>query len=345
VPLHPETKADAVRIDFSNTTMTSSPGDIAPGADMQMVFNAAANQKMNINLTIESGSGVALSLWGADGNVIVPETTGITAWEGILPTAQDYYLNFRNMSQQTIGYQLTLKMPPLVLPEATRIQFQPNATGWYTPGEVPPNSRLRFVLSAMLGQQMTVNLITTPAEADTFLYVWSADGTVYTLMAPTKDITFQLPASQDYYIEVRSYATQPVAYQLSVNIPPVGTVVNATAGIATPQTQFGARIAVDQPIRFAEGPLTFEINGAVISGDRDRYTFSAMAGEMLEVQVSSMEGNAVFTIVGPDNNPLPGTEEGKDINIWSVPIPVEGTYAILVGSTRGNATYTLKVNM
>jgi len=85
------------------------------------------------------------------------------------------------------------------------------------------------------------------------------------------------------------------------------------------------------------------LNGAVISGDRDRYTMGLLAGETLDVIITSLEGNAVFTILGPDGNPLPGTEEGKDTNNWAVPITVEGTYSILVGPTRGNATYTLVV--
>jgi hypothetical protein len=347
VPLHPAVKTDAPRIDFSNKTMSSGPGDIEPGASQQVVFNAAAGQKLKIEMSIESGSGTSFSLWGADNTVVVPETSDLTIWAGALPTAQDYYLNFRNTSQQTINYQLTLTMTPMVLPEATRIQFQPNTTGWYTPGEVQPNQKLIFVLGALQGQLMTVNLTTNPVDAETFVYIWSADGTVYTLMAPTKDFSGQLPASQDYYIEVRSYAKQPVAYTLSVNIPANGAAASAPASpaVAAPQTAFGAKIAVDKPIRFAVGPLAVELNGAVINGERDRYTLSAMAGENLDVIITSLEGNAVFTIIGPDNNPLPGTEEGKDTNNWSVPIPADGSYSIIVGSTRGNATYTLKVTM
>jgi hypothetical protein len=343
VPNHPAVKPDAVRIDFSNTTMTSSPGDIEPGADMQVVFNAAANQYVKVELTIESGAGAVLSVWGVDGTLLVPETIGITVWEGTMPSAQDYYLNIRNVSQQMITYQMVMIMRPMVLPEATRIQFQPNTTGWNTPGEIGPNSQMHFVLGANADQQMTVSLITTPADSETYLHIWGADGTVYTLMAPSKEWTGQLPATQDYYIDIRSYAKQAVTYQLSVNIPAVGDAVNAP--VAIPEAALGAKISKYQSIRFAEGPLDFEVSGAVISGERDLYALNILAGETLDVIITSQEGNAVFTIIGPDNNPLPGTEEGKDTNNWSVPITVEGTYSILVGPTRGNATYTLKVKI
>ena len=87
------------------------------------------------------------------------------------------------------------------------------------------------------------------------------------------------------------------------------------------------------------------LNGSVISGQRDRYTLDLLKGEMLDVILTSNEANAAFTIIGPDNNPLMGTEEGKDTNNWAVPAPSNGSYAIQVGPTRGNATYTLKVKV
>ena len=130
---------------------------------------------------------------------------------------------------------------------------------------------------------------------------------------------------------------QSINYQVSVEIPVVSGGAPAPAD--------GPKIAKDQPIRFAVGPLDVELNGAVISGQRDRYSLSMLAGETLDVQISSLEANAVFSILGPDQVALPGTEEGKDTIQWAVPIPADGAYSILVGSTRGNATYTLKVKV
>jgi hypothetical protein len=198
---------------------------------------------------------------------------------------------------------------------------------------------MRFVLSAMQGQQMNVNLTTEPASNSTTyasLYITAANGAVLTPPSPTLSWTGILPASQDYYIEVRSLSQQNINYQVSVEIPAVS---NVPAPAAAP------KIAKDQPIRFAVGPLDVTLNGAVISGERDRYSLSMLAGETLDVQISSLEGNAVFSILGPNQVALPGTEEGKDTIQWAVPIPADGAYSILVGSTRGNATYTLKVKV
>jgi hypothetical protein len=343
-----------VRLDFSQKTMIAGPGDIQPGDSLQVVFTAEAGRKIKIETKIDSGSGAALSLWGADGSILVPETGGITGWEGVLPKAQDYYLSLHNTSQAEIMYSQTITMPPVTPPPATRVQFQPNTTGWYTPGQLLPNQTQRFVLTAMGGQNLLVNMNTVP-ENSAFLNIWGADGTNYTGMSPTQDFSLVLPSQQDYYIELIPLANMTVNYNLSINIPADTKPVQQPAAQAQPQTPaeaaqqaggqtvLGARIAKNQPIRFDTGPVDVTLNGAVISGERDSYTLGMMAGETLDVVISSMEGNAVFTILGPDGNPLPGTEEGKDVNNWSVPITIEGTYSILVGPTRGNATYTLVV--
>ncbi len=187
---------------------------------------------------------------------------------------------------------------------------------------------------------MTISLSTVSTDIDAYLYIWGADGTVFTPASPVKEWSGLLPVSQDYYVEVVSASTEPINYQLTINIPPIKTPA-APATLAVPVP----KIAKDEPIRFDEGAMSVEIDGALISGERDRYTLSAKAGETLEVMVTSLEDNAAFTILGPDNKPLPGTEEGKDCTDWAKPVPADGTYAILVGSTRGNAAYTLKVDM
>jgi hypothetical protein len=136
---------------------------------------------------------------------------------------------------------------------ASRIQFQPNSTNWHTPGDLAPNASIRFVLSAMQGQQMNVNLTTEPDSSVTpyaSLYITAANGKVLTPPSPTLSWTGVLPASQDYYIEVRSLSQQNINYQVSVEIP---TVSNAPAPAA------GPKIAKDQPIRFAVGPLDVDL--------------------------------------------------------------------------------------
>jgi hypothetical protein len=102
-----------------------------------------------------------------------------------------------------------------------RIEFQPNTTRWYTQGDVDPQAARRFVLKASKGQQMTVWLTTEPAsdsELLAALHITGGDGQAYTL-SPETYWSHVLPASQDYFIEVRSLTKQPINYTLSLEIP------------------------------------------------------------------------------------------------------------------------------
>ena len=331
VPDHPQADPNAIRIEFGDTTMRVSPGDIAPNITIQFVFGASAGQTVTVNAAAEPSNSVVLSVWGADGAVLASGALGSSIWQGVVLSTQDYYIAVRSLATQTIPYTLSLTIPPLTPPEASRIQFQSGATSWYTPGDLVPNTKKRFVLGAMEGQQMNVNLFTEPVDG-AFIYIWGADGTVFTLMSPTQNWSSSLPSTQDYYIEVRSVSSQTINYQLNVEIP--------ASAVAPAQI-----MRVDKPIRFAVGPLDVSVNGAVIRGERDRYTISMIAGEILSVVISSVEGNASFSILDPNNNPMPGTEEYKETIQWSIPIPADGEYAIIVAPTRGNATYTLNVQI
>ncbi len=226
----------------------------------------------------------------------------------------------------------------------TRVQFPAGSSSWYTNGDVQPGGSMGYVLYANQGQTMTVTLGTTPASSGTF-YIRTADGVIIQPQAYSS-WTFVLPSSQDYVVGVDNPTQQTIQYSLSISIPPSTT--SSSTGSASPTavptvvTQSGTK---NETIRFDTGPMSVTLDGTVISGQRDRYNLSLIKGEMLDVIITSLEANAVFSIIGPDGNALPGTEEGKDTNNWAVPAPSDGTYSIVVGSTRGNATYTLNVSV
>jgi hypothetical protein len=84
------------------------------------------------------------------------------------------------------------------------------------------------------------------------------------------------------------------------------------------------------------------ISGSVIRGERARHPVKARAGQTLDVSIASDENNAVFQIYSPgEKEMLPGAGEMDDATKWSGKLPAEGEYVIVVGPTRGNATYTL----
>jgi len=97
-------------------------------------------------------------------------------------------------------------------------------------------------------------------------------------------------------------------------------------------------------VRFGKGKSSASYNSAVIRGERDVYELRANGGQQMSVSITSEEDNAVFQIEGPGGY-LPGAGEGSDRTSWSGELPANGTYRVIVGGTRGNATYTVTISI
>jgi hypothetical protein len=96
-------------------------------------------------------------------------------------------------------------------------------------------------------------------------------------------------------------------------------------------------------VRFAPGRTTAILKGAVLRADIDRYILGARAGQTMIVHITSVENNAVFSVVRARHAaPLDGAQETTD---WTGELPASGDYIIEVAPTRGNATYTLEVTI
>jgi hypothetical protein len=103
---------------------------------------------------------------------------------------------------------------------------------------------------------------------------------------------------------------------------------------------------VKKKVRFAKGTSSTTIRGAVIRGDNDRYYISAKAGQTMTVKITSTEKNAVFQIYyHGEQESLPGAGDGDDATKWSGKLDIDNEYVIVVGGTRGNATYALTISI
>ncbi|MEK6336437.1 MAG: hypothetical protein AABM67_16035 [Acidobacteriota bacterium] len=103
---------------------------------------------------------------------------------------------------------------------------------------------------------------------------------------------------------------------------------------------------VNKKVRFAKGTSSTTIRGAVVRGDRDRYIVGAKAGQTMKVRITSLEKNAVFQIFfAGEQESLQGAGEEDDATSWSGELPADNDYVIVVGGTRGNATYTLTISI
>jgi hypothetical protein len=103
---------------------------------------------------------------------------------------------------------------------------------------------------------------------------------------------------------------------------------------------------VKKKVRFAKGTSSVTIREAVVRGDRDRYYVGAKAGQRMSVKITSLEKNAVFQIYfHGEEETLPGAGDDDDVTNWSGQLPIDNEYVIVVGGTRGNATYALTISI
>ena len=103
---------------------------------------------------------------------------------------------------------------------------------------------------------------------------------------------------------------------------------------------------VKKKVHFAGGTSSTTISGGVIRGEGDRYYVGAKKGQTMSVKITSEEDNAVFQIyLEGEQESLPGAGDGDDAMKWSGKLPADSEYVIVVGGTRGNASYTLTISI
>jgi hypothetical protein len=109
-----------------------------------------------------------------------------------------------------------------------------------------------------------------------------------------------------------------------------------------------------RPLRFVPGSTAGQVSGAVLRGERHVYGFRARQGQQATVRIAAIEDNAAIEIHAPGPT-LGGQSAARavigvmltkpDARRWSGRLPATGRYLIVVGSTRGNATYRLDVSI
>lgn len=93
-------------------------------------------------------------------------------------------------------------------------------------------------------------------------------------------------------------------------------------------------------IQFAPGAVSAVAEGGVVRGTRNIYLLRARRGQTMKLNITSVEQNAVFDIQAPNGRFLQ-----QESTRWRGVLPVTGDYSVIVGGTRGNATYKLDVTI
>jgi hypothetical protein len=103
-----------------------------------------------------------------------------------------------------------------------------------------------------------------------------------------------------------------------------------------------------KPLHFAPSKNSAMVSGDIVRGDCDIYLIRVHAGQIMRVNISSLEDNAAFDLLEPRAK---GSKEGKnitggsDIMKWSGTLAKTGAYQIVVSGTRGNTSYKLQVTV
>jgi len=110
-------------------------------------------------------------------------------------------------------------------------------------------------------------------------------------------------------------------------------------------------------LRFASGRTAATVSDAVVRGEKHLWSFEARAGQEATVAIRAPERNAVFQIWRPgariaavapveiEGEALPGAGEAQDARRWQGRLPASGRYLVVVGPSRGNASYTLTLQI
>ncbi|NLG52220.1 MAG: hypothetical protein GX552_19080 [Chloroflexi bacterium] len=204
------------------------------------------------------------------------------------------------------------KTPAATTVAATRITFAPQSTSASIEGTFPADGVQRYVLQAMAGQLMQVELMTPSSSAR--LAVLGADGSV--LKRADQDgpgFTGTLPATQDYIFEVSAGSSMP--YTLNVTIP--------------------------QRITFKPGGTFATVKGSLAAHQTRHYVVRAYNGQSLRVS-ADVPGNEVrMVIYGADGTVL---KSGMSLSpTFSGTFPSTQDYVIAISASAAPLDYALTV--
>jgi hypothetical protein len=204
-----------------------------------------------------------------------------------------------------------------------RIQFLPGGTSATVTGHVAAYGADLYVLGAMAGQTMEV-VLTSPA-VDVLLEIWGEDGVPLKRHVDGETSwTGVLPVTQDYFVKVVSFGSE-VDYTLAVTIPPL-----------TPEP-------APVRIQFPPGGTSATVTGHVVAYGADLYVLGAMAGQTMEVVLTSPAVDVLLEIWGEDGVPLKRHVDGE--TSWTGVLPVTQDYFVKVVSFGSEVDYTLMVTI
>jgi len=200
----------ATRIPLPAGATTGEVGAwIQPGEVQPYVLRALQGQPMLVQVLSPSNE-VTLSVRTQGGTFLLNPAARQSAWQGLLPVTEDYYLSIYGGSTATY-FTLSVEIPQ-------RLQFRQGKDSIALVGKTRDGYRVAYVLFALEDQRMSVSLNGVAGNAVLAVDGFS-DGRSY--LDPTAQRTtfsMRLSSSQDYIIQVVPRAGKEVKYTLVVGV-------------------------------------------------------------------------------------------------------------------------------
>jgi hypothetical protein len=182
-------------------------------------LRAYSGQTMRVTVTSPNHN-VYLTIVGANKAPLKYYDDWKTAWEGVLPTTQDYYLLLVAVGGDT-RFTMTVWISPLGQAAPTRIRFAPGEESATVSGHLAPGGSARYVLWAARGQRLEIHIWPAPGYSPPAIDVTVAGpGGASWSGLPLDSAIDPLPASGDYVITLALRpGSQGTNFIMEVTIP------------------------------------------------------------------------------------------------------------------------------
>jgi hypothetical protein len=198
--------ANLKRIRFaSGATWATVRGELPAWSSVRYVLRAGAGQLMDIS--VSPANSVQLILYGVDGTVLRSGMGEGSSWRGVIPSSQDYIIALRSGGQD-VSYTMKVIIP-------RRISFKRGAVSASLKGNLRANQSQYFVLRALKGQTLEVNL--TPRHNVQLTVTGANSGVLPSVRGPRSNYRARLPFTQDYILLLKAGGS-PVSYSLKVTV-------------------------------------------------------------------------------------------------------------------------------
>jgi hypothetical protein len=290
---------------FSGGSAMSGPANSA----LPVVVPPGGIVDVSVNLVAPTTPGSYVGYWKL--------ATNYGAQFGIGPTYQgSFYVAIKVPSNPTAIPTVNPTVIPTTTPDMTRITFQSYATSAMVNGNLNANQPKSYVLRALAGQVMMVNVASPYNNVFLRIYGLNTGQILLDYTGGTGQTSWQgtLPVTQDYVIQLF----------------PTGGATNFTLNVTIPET-----------IVYAPGTNSLSLSAPLRPNEAHTYIIRAGQAQTMTLQLTPNDKTILLALYGYQNGQqIPNISDGQ--TSWVGQVPVSQDYIIKVVSQVGyDTTFTL----